>query len=1188
MDGGEAWETTSAIQGDARVHNVTVTDKNDLQLTLIKNQHSMHDLLRKDLLDLRQMKWYITAFIRCQLEEDPQSLRYMRCVPIITLREDELVEQIQEAILGVVNNFDKCQAEGSQILFDCVDRLEIRVAKYSPLKGSSYLPLPKHLQNSNKGLINIQNFNDEKCFLYCCLAAINLPEGHPERVSKYRGRLNELNFRGIKFPVSIPDITKFEKQNPGYSVNVFGLEEEKHVVPLRISKVVNGIVINTLLLRGEDEEDECHYVLIKNLSAFLCCVMKQNRTLFWCENCLMPCYSQEKYQRHKPLCLLNTPQVVKMPQERDSVMRFRQFGHQMHHDFVVYADFESIIVPLNTPLPDPSVSATTKTSCHVPCGFCYIIVKADGSLLKEPVLVHGKENLVQRFLMCLKEEEEHITKLRGDLYEIDMSAEQEAEFQKATNCYLCGETIPRQDVKKVRDHDWSKPSCNYRGAACQYPCNLNLKRKSYIPVMMHNLKNYDAHLIISEIGVLSDGSDVSVIPKNKEKYIGFQWGKLRFLDSLGFLNSSLEKLVADLAPEEMHSLKAIFPNENERNLVTRKGVYPYSYFDCFEKFEETCLPPIECFKNDLTGENIKPEDYQHAVNVFQTFKLSSLREFHDLYLLTDVLLLSDCMENFRKIAMEHYKLDPVHYFTTPGLAFSASLLYTKQRLELIDDIEIHLMFERGMRGGVASINHRYVKSNNPYIPETYCADEPHSYIMYYDANSLYSTALCEKLPIGGFRFLTDREIDEFDVTKINPESDIGYLFEVDLEYPTELHDKHNDYPLAPEHVEPQYKDLSKLQKKLVRDYELSRKSTKKLIPTLSDKKNYVLLGDLLLLYAQLGLKVKKIHRVIEFEQKAWLKPFIEHNINMRKKATSDFQKSFWKLMCNSVFGKTCEAVRNHRSVVLTKEREKFRKLVRSPLFHSFDIFNHGLVCVERKKARIVLNRPLFVGQSCLDISKYIMYGFYYYVLKAKYGDNIRVCATDTDSLIVHVFTDDIYADMSEMSEHFDTSDYPTSHPLYSLQNKKVMGKFKDEMNSEPIISFIGLRAKMYSFKTKAHKEKSVGKGIPRAALKSQLCFEDYQNCITQFKRKSVNFSKIATDRKHNVYTTYSTKRGLSCYDDKRYILNDNISTLAHGHYKIKSLNAVHNDECTSDTDDEDDEGARNLRELILLQEEMSM
>ncbi|XP_052131276.1 zinc finger protein 311-like [Frankliniella occidentalis] len=196
---GGDWSTESAVGGDARIHNLIITDLHDLQLTLLKNKDSIKCTVQKDLQELRRIKWYLSAFIRCQKagEVEPENaVRYMRCSPLTTLQDAELNEQIQEAILGVINSFDKAQGEGSQILFEKVEKIELRVAKYSPLKGSSYMPLPKKFQSPTKGLVNIKNF-DNKCFLYCCLAGVKLPARHPEKVSCYRHRLNEFNMQGI-------------------------------------------------------------------------------------------------------------------------------------------------------------------------------------------------------------------------------------------------------------------------------------------------------------------------------------------------------------------------------------------------------------------------------------------------------------------------------------------------------------------------------------------------------------------------------------------------------------------------------------------------------------------------------------------------------------------------------------------------------------------------------------------------------------------------------------------------------------------------------------------------------------------------------------------------------------------------------------------------------------------------------
>ncbi|XP_034250236.1 uncharacterized protein LOC117650747 [Thrips palmi] len=305
-----------------------------------------------------------------------------------------------------------------------------------------------------------------------------------------------------------------------------------------------------------------------------------------------------------------------------------------------------------------------------------------------------------------------------------------------------------------------------------------------------------------------------------------------------------------------------------------------------------------------------------------------------------------------------------------------------------------------------------------------------------------------------------------------------------------------------------------------------------------------------------------------FSQAPWLAPYINFNTKMRQQATSEFQKNLWKLKNNSVFGKTCENVKKRRSVSFTREKSKFLKLVRSPLFHSFEILEHDMIIVERHKPNVVLNRPLYVGAVVLDVSKQIMFNFHYNAIKKMYKDKVTMCASDTDSLFYHIETDDVYKDMQGMSKWLDTSDYPLDHPLYSLKNKKVMGLFKDENNGKIMTSFIGLRAKMYTFSTVDGKTKCVGKGVPRQALKQQLSFKDYYKCIVEKKNKNVSFKKISSDRKHNLFTTFSTKKGLSCFDDKRYIESCNVKTKAYGHFSIR------------------DDGERNISELVELLDEL--
>lgn len=1186
------WETKTAINGDARIHLLNVTHENDLQMTLLMNKTPVQTILQTDMTELKRVKWYMVAHVRVKSDEvdgdKDNTVRYLRCPNFSLLRVEELEEQIREAITHVLHNFDAHQEEGSKILFERVEKIELKVAKLALLKGSSFLPLPDWLKKPSKGLINIQNYHDNKCFLYSVLAGLKLPKRNSYRVSSYKPREREINMKGIKFPVKVKDISKVEENNPQLSVSVFALEEDTTIVPLRVSRQQTRAKHVNLLYITDPDSDESHYVLIKNMSSFLGHLTKRKKHLFWCDNCLTPRPNLQKHLAHRTNCIQYDAQAIQMPVPTQSVMKFTDYDKQLHHDYVIYCDLECILEPYSTALPDPSVSSTTRTSRHVPSGFCYVVVGPEGKLIKPPVLEHGGDNVVRRMLRCLKHEEAAIKKLRGEPFPIDMTTASEKAFEDASVCYLCKDPLPRRGVAKVRDHDHTKEKDNFRGAAC-HGCNLNLKMRNFIPTFFHNLTGYDAHLIMSEIGYLSDGSDLTAIPKTKEKYISFSWGKLRFLDSYNFLSSSLEKLVRDLKPEEMEILKSMYPDDEKRSLLSRKGVYPYCYFESFENFEEEKLPPKECFKSDLSNNDISDADYAHAQNVFAKFNMDNLWDYHDLYLLTDVLLLADVMETYRKVTMKHFKLDVVHYYTTPGFSWSAALLYTGQKLELIESLDDHLMWEKGMRGGVATINCRSVYANNPLVPDIYDATKDNSYIMYLDANNLYGAAMSRSLPVGSFRLLSDAEIQEVDILKIDQSDEDGFLFEVDLEYPKKLHDLHNDFCLAPEHYAPQFSDLSPLQKEMIEKFKLPENAAiKKLIPNLKNKKKYVVYGTTLKLYLQLGLVLTKIHRVMAFEQKPWLAPYIKHNTEERKKATSDFQKNLWKLKNNAVYGKTCEQTRKRRNLNFTKQGEKFRKLVKSPLYHSFDIFDYGLVAVERRKAKIHLDRPLYTGQVVLDISKEIMYDFHFNCMKKKYGDAIHVCGSDTDSLIYKIKTDDVYNDMLEMKEWFDTSDYPVNHPLYSVVNKKVLGKFKDEMNGSPIRAFVGLRPKMYSFQRADEVVKCVGKGVPRSAL-SLLKFSDYANCLENICSKRVDFRKIGTDRKHHIFTTFSVKKGLSCYDDKRYILSDNVNTLAYGHYSLGGEEENEYDEGAEnlkelvnlmETVDEYDEGAENLKELI--------
>ncbi|KFM68525.1 hypothetical protein X975_13710, partial [Stegodyphus mimosarum] len=397
--------------------------------------------------------------------------------------------------------------------------------------------------------------------------------------------------------------------------------------------------------------------------------------------------------------------------------------------------------------------------------------------------------------------------------------------------------------------------------------------------------------------------------------------------------------------------------------------------------------------------------------------------------------------------------------TAPGLAWQACLKMTDQALELLTDVDMHLFIENGIRGGVSMITQRKSVANNKYL-KNFDSTKESKYILYLDANNLYGWAMSQPLPYGNFEWVEpDKNIIEKILT-LSEDSLDGYILEVDLEYPKELHNAHNDYPLAPEKMKIIANHLSPYAVSVLKNDKFI--SNTKLVPNLNPKFNYIIYHKNLQLYLSLGMKLTHVHKIIKFKQKAWLQPYIQFNTDQRKDAQTGYEKDFFKLMNNSVYGKTMENVRKHIDVQLVNTEKRAKKLVAAPTFHNFRIFDHDLVGIQRLKNCVSLNRPIYVGFVILELSKYHMYNFHYNHIKKQYGERAKLLFTDTDSLTYEILTEDVYRDMSFHMHLYDMSDYPKTHALYSISNKKKIGCFKDEMSSKAILEFIGLRAKMYS------------------------------------------------------------------------------------------------------------------------------
>ena len=614
------------------------------------------------------------------------------------------------------------------------------------------------------------------------------------------------------------------------------------------------------------------------------------------------------------------------------------------------------------------------------------------------------------------------------------------------------------------------------------------------------------------------------------------------------MSSSLEKLVSNLPKESLKYTSQKFKGK-KLDLMSQKGVYPYDFMDSFDKFNEK-LPPKEEFYSILNDDHISDENYKHAQNVWNTFSLKNMGVYHDLYLKSDILLLADVFENFRKTCLQYYKLDPCHYFTSPGFSWDAMLKMTNIKLELMTDIDMFQFIEKGMRGGISYIANRYGKANNKYM-KTYDKKEPTKYIMYLDANNLYGWAMSQYLPTGNFRWMTEKQIDKINLANYKEDNKKGLILEVDLEYPEELHNLHNDYPLGPEKVKVTENMLSWYCKNIAKKYKISTGLVHKLIPTLKNKEKYVLHYRNLQLYTDLGLKITKVHRVLEINQSPWLKLYIDFNTEKRKNAKNAFENDFFKLMNNSVFGKTMENVRKRVDVRLVTDEKKLLKMATKPTYVSSKIFNENLVAVHKIKETLTLNRPAYVGMCILDLSKVLMYDFHYNYIKKKYGDKAKLLFTDTDSLTYEIKAEDVYQDFWHDRNKFDNSDYPEGSPYFDKTNKKVIGKFKDEAAGVPICEFVGLRSKMYSYIKDNEKGGKTAKGIKKNIIKNNIKHQDYKETLLGNKQMHHTVKTIRSQN-HELGSCEINKVSLSCFDDKRYILEDGVNSYSYGYYAIKN------------------------------------
>ncbi|XP_025264481.1 uncharacterized protein LOC112637930 [Camponotus floridanus] len=1021
----------------------------------------------------------------------------------------DLREWYDTRVVGdTVASLEKFQERDSGWALSRILDLTVNVNVYNPMRARCHVQVPREFQ-MKRAMVNVRS-DDEACFAWSVIAALYPVDKHCETSSRYPHYSERLN-----------DI----------SVNVYTVGERRRgkdggggirIVPLRLTNQKRERHVNLLYLSDATREGNAvgHFACIRNLSRLISSQLskRQHRTHV-CDRCMHYFRTSEKLSAHNEDCGKLNDYAIVLSGEDDRWLEFDHHSRKERIPFAVYADLECALERK-----EGDEGGRTKNTRIVQHHRVHSVAYYTRCSFDEAASAYRSYRGKDCVAWFVRELRDLALRAKIALDAVvpmtDLTPDEREIFASASRCYACERPFETDDAR-VRDH--CHLTGRFRGPA-HSAYNLNYKDPYVIPVFFHNLSGYDAHFIIKDVANAYPGS-VELLPVTKESYIAF---------SKTFLGAGLEKLASYLDENKLTIARGEFRDlsDDDFRLLTRKGVFPYEYVDSVERLRETRLPPRESFYSSLIGDTVSESDYAHATRVCKRFSVENLDEYSDLYLKIDVLLLADVFENFRAACLESYGLDPAYYFTLPGYTWDAMLKYTRVRFELLTDIDMIMFVERGIRGGLSQCSNRYARANNKYM-SAYDPSRPSIYLMYLDINNLYGWSMCQPLPYERFEWVDD--LESLDVMSVTEDSTVGYILEVDLDYPADAHDAHADLPFCSTRDKPPGKCQSKL------------------LATLYDKRRYVTHYRNLQQCVRHGLRLTRIHRALRFSQSPWLRRYVELNTRLRTNASNDFEKNLYKLMNNAVFGKTMENVRNRVDIRLaTRWDGRFgaEALISKPNFHSRSVFSENLMAVELRKLEAKIDKPIYVGMSILDISKIHLYAFHYEYMSPLYGDKCKILYTDTDSLIYSIECEDAYERMKRDIDRFDTSDYAVDNPYgVPRANKKVLGLMKDENNGALMLEFVGLRAKMYMLRVESRGDTKKSKGVRSSVVARTLTFDDYERCV----RRDIEMTREQSclrSKLHEVYTVRESKIALSPYDDKRYVMPDSTDTLPWGHYRI--------------------------------------
>ena len=688
------------------------------------------------------------------------------------------------------------------------------------------------------------------------------------------------------------------------------------------------------------------------------------------------------------------------------------------------------------------------------------------------------------------------------------------EFKKKyrNNCYI---------NKKVIHHDHSKKENNIIDYICNN-CNLKIKNSKELIVLFHNAKGYDNSYMLDIFSKIPN-IQISCLGQNTEKFKMLKFlipekdYSIKITDSLAFLQSNLNDLSKDLDNDLKIITEKHFQDKFE--LVNKKlENFPYDYVNK-DNLEIKELPDKKHFYNMLKLKDITDKEYKIVQKFYKNMKFKNIREYSECYLKSDITLLADVFNNFRKIIFDNLGLDCVKYISAPSLSKDAGLKYSRCKIENIKDVSIFQFVRKSIMGGLSD-------SINPYVK----LDNENQSIVYNDISSQYPHELRKKLPVSNYKF-----VEEFDENKYGQDKDYGCIMLCDVKTTEIIKDDllYSQCPMLVSKCKITDKNLSEYQLNQIKNKRNNKNSnyksqSEKLIPNLGNDSNTYLNFEMYQMFKEAGYDIQ-IKNILEFKHEAIFKKYIEFLYSKKKEYALQNKKSVelcFKIM-NSFYGSTLTDKTKFKDIKICTSKEQALKLTKKPNFNSFNI-NENLVIIELNKNKCVFDSPILIGSQVLFNSKCNLYNYMYNIIPKLFGrDNIIFSARDTDSIIYKIKN--------------------CSHEKYleTLKNNKKyfnkeLGLIENEIK-ENINEVISLMSKCYSIQTVNDKNVKRVKGISKNFSEKnhthkyfkKVLFNENENNKAEFYRISLKNGKLTTQ--------LQLKDDINNFNDKRYMISNLIS-----------------------------------------------